>query len=52
LPWAGFELTTWVVRGTDCTCSCKSNYHTIKVDLKLYGVKIVEFFSYSNWNLS
>ena len=31
LNWAGFELTTLVVIGTDCigTCSCKSNYHTI-----------------------
>jgi ketosteroid isomerase-like protein len=25
----GFELTTIVVIGTDCTGSCKSNYHTI-----------------------
>ena len=25
----GFELTTLVVIGTDCTCSCKSNYHAI-----------------------
>jgi hypothetical protein len=27
----GFELTTLVVIGTDCTCtgSCKSTYHTI-----------------------
>jgi len=25
--WAGFELTTLVVIGTDCTGSCKSNYH-------------------------
>ena len=31
-PWTGFELATLVVMGTDCigTCSCKSNYHTIK----------------------
>ena len=29
LAWAGFELTTLVVIRTDCTCSCKSNYHTI-----------------------
>ena len=30
-PWVGFELTTLVVIGTDCTGSCKSNnYHTIK----------------------
>jgi len=27
--WVGFELTTLVVIGTDCTGSCKSNYHTI-----------------------
>ena len=25
----GFELTNLVVIGTDCTCSCKSKYHTI-----------------------
>jgi hypothetical protein len=30
LAWVGFELTTLVVIGTDCTCSCKSNYHTIR----------------------
>ena len=28
-PWAGFELTTVVVRGTDGTSSCKSKYDTI-----------------------
>ena len=28
LAWAGFKLTL-VVIGTDCTGSCKSNYHTI-----------------------
>jgi len=27
-PWAGFELTTSVVIGTDCIGSCKSNFHT------------------------
>jgi hypothetical protein len=26
LAWAGFELTTLVVIGTDCIGSCKSNY--------------------------
>jgi hypothetical protein len=26
LAWAGFELTTSVVMGTDCTGSYKSNY--------------------------
>ena len=29
IAWAGFELTTLVVIGTDCICSYKSNYHTI-----------------------
>ena len=29
LTWMGFELTTLVVIGIDCTCSCKSNYHII-----------------------
>ena len=28
-PWTGFELTTLLVIGTDCTDSQKSNYHTI-----------------------
>ena len=27
--WAGLELTTLVVMGTDCIGSCKPNYHTI-----------------------
>ena len=27
-PWAGCELTTLAMMGTDCTCSCKSNYNT------------------------
>ena len=27
--WSRFELRTSVVIGTDCICSCKSNYHTI-----------------------
>jgi hypothetical protein len=29
LAEAGFECTTLVEIGTDCTGSCKSNYHTI-----------------------
>ena len=29
VTWAGFELTTLVVIGTDCTNSFKSNYHTV-----------------------
>jgi hypothetical protein len=27
--WVGFEYTNYVVIGTDCAGSCKSNYHTI-----------------------
>jgi hypothetical protein len=27
--WTGFELTTLVVIGTDCTGSCNSNHHAI-----------------------
>jgi hypothetical protein len=27
--WVGFELATFVVIGTDCLGSCKSNYHKI-----------------------
>ena len=30
LTWAGFELTTLVVIGTDCIASYKSNHHTIQ----------------------
>jgi hypothetical protein len=29
LAWAGFELATLVVMGTDCICSWKSNNNTI-----------------------
>jgi hypothetical protein len=28
-PWTGFELTTLVLIDSDCTGSCKFNYHTI-----------------------
>ena len=34
---AGFELTTLVVIGTDCTGSCKSNHHTITTTTALSG---------------
>jgi hypothetical protein len=41
LAWAGFELTTLVVIGTDGIDSCKSNYHTITtmtVPQSVYGI--------------
>ena len=31
LAWERFQLTTLMVIGTDCICSCKSNYHTITI---------------------
>jgi hypothetical protein len=46
LAWAGMELKMLVVIGTDCICSCKSNYHTITTTMapKLRRIKIL-----SNW---
>jgi hypothetical protein len=42
-PWRGFELTTLVVIGTDCTCSCKSNYHTITTTTAPYIVTNINY---------
>jgi len=50
--WAGFELTTLVVIGTDCIGSCKSNYHTITammapqhlISFCVLGVSVVHVF--------
>jgi hypothetical protein len=49
---AGFELTTLVVIGTDCTCSWKSNYHTIKMAIFIIILKacIRQYSDYS-WSL-
>jgi hypothetical protein len=49
---AGFELTTLVVIGTDCTCSWKSNYHTIMVAIFIIILKacIRQYSDYS-WRL-
>ena len=33
LAWVGFELTTLMVIGIDCTGSCKFNYHMITATL-------------------
>jgi hypothetical protein len=38
-PHHELELTTFVVIGTDCTGSCKSNYHTIMTMMRLLGFK-------------
>ena len=42
LAWAGFELTTLVVIGTNCIGSYKSNYHMTTMTPKL-------FIAYFNW---
>ena len=49
LVWAGFEFTPLMVIGTDCTGSCKSNYHTIttktapKVHLAWAGFELAPY---------
>jgi hypothetical protein len=58
-PWSGFALTTLVMIDTDCTGSCKSNYHTImttttptwalKKSLKIISTCIIIKLS---WNYS
>jgi hypothetical protein len=45
--WLGFELTTLVVIDTDCTGSCKSNYHTItttSAPLLLYNDNVIYLY--------
>ena len=39
-PWAGFELETLMVIGTDCTCSCEFNCHTIMTVTASYVIVI------------
>ena len=34
-PWKCFELTTWVVKGTDCIVRYKSRYHTITTTMAI-----------------
>jgi hypothetical protein len=49
---AGFELTTLVVIGTDCTCSWKSNYHTIKMAIFIIILKACNRqYSVYSWSL-
>ena len=60
--WSRFELTTSVVRGTDCIGSCTSNYHRsrprtqcLHMDIKnvLFSwIHILQFEVYKgNWNV-
>ena len=54
LAWAGFKLTTLVVRGTDSIGSYKSNYHTIMTapicmlssDIYLYQLRYPHLLCY------
>ena len=47
-PWSRFEHTTWVVIGTDCIGSCKSNYHTMTPTPALSHFKSCFSFLLSN----
>jgi hypothetical protein len=52
-PWKGFQLTTLVVIGTDCTDSCKSNYHTFMTttDLAVIEMVVIDNGVYRQWLL-
>jgi hypothetical protein len=51
--WAEFELTTLVVIGTDCTGSCKSNYHRITTTTAPSKCKKYFYFTmFTQWNLT
>ena len=57
LAWVGFELTILVGIGTDCTGSCKSNYHMITTtmprDREYFGkTRCLSFFSWPLYCLS
>ena len=49
LAWAGFELTTLVVTGTDCIYSCNSNYHTITITTNTFPNLIQIHNNYMYW---
>jgi len=46
LVWAGLELTTLVVIGTDCIGSYKSNYHTITTMWPLLKMCMISQLTY------
>ena len=46
--WLKFELITSVVIGTDCTGSCKSNYHTIMTRMASFKLIIDKFVDCHN----
>jgi hypothetical protein len=50
-PCTGFELATLVVIGTDCTGSCKSNYHTITTTTVQYDKYYDMNWTYGHINI-
>ena len=42
--WARFEIIILMVIGTDCTCSCKANYHTITTTTALDAIQTMYIF--------
>ena len=51
LAQAGFELTTLVLIGIDCTVSCKSNYHTIKTMMAPVNVRNFIVYISITWGI-
>ena len=47
-PWMGFELTSLVVIGTDCTGSCKFNYYEISTLMAPEGIVYVVMYVIMN----
>jgi hypothetical protein len=50
-PWMGFELSTLVVIGTDCSGSCKSNYHIMITMALRKGYKCMHYSENNENNL-
>jgi hypothetical protein len=48
IAWAGFKLTTLVVKGTDCISSYKWNYHTITTTTAHLGMHNIDKWYHSS----
>jgi len=46
LAWAGFELVTLVVIGTDCTGSCRSNYQRSRRRRSFSTIRLMKWLCY------
>ena len=51
LTWAGIELTTLVVKGTDCIGSHKSKYHAITTTTALHPYIVSKVFARIEMNI-